>query len=491
MNFAQAAKNTTDKFTENGMNAYSRLDSNVLSLFGVIGALRNRSVEDITEMFTNSFRENPELTTKMLFYAGNVRGGLGERRTFRICLKTLANIAPRYVENNIKLIPHFNRWDSLFVLTGTKCEKVMWNLIKETFKEDLVNCAKGNSVSLLGKWMPSENASSPETIHLARRAMGELGMTGRTYRKALSELRHAIRIVERDMSANNWDEIIYDNVPSYAMKNYSNAFRRHDEDRFNEYVAGLKTGESKVNSSVLYPYDLKERSDRISASDMQARDLLQAQWDGLPNYVEGENNYIVMADVSGSMSGRPMAMSTSLAVYFAERNKGYFHNLYMTFTDNPHFITLKENDDIYQKLAKAEGTDFGYNTDLNKAFDLVLRTGVDHKISNDEMPKAIIVISDMEIDWISQRDHINDNFVEIQRKKFARYGYNLPKLVLWNVDARNNTFLGNSPDLIHVSGGSPSSFKELTAALDGKTGWDVMIETLNNPMYDCIWIGKA
>lgn len=491
MNFAQAAKNTTDKFTENGMNAYSRLDSNVLSLFGVIGALRNRSVKDISEMFTNSFRENPELTTKMLFYAGNIRGGLGERRTFRICLKTLANIAPRYVENNIKLIPHFNRWDSLFVLTGTKCEKVMWDLIKETFREDMANCAKGNSVSLLGKWMPSENASSPETIHLARRAIGELGMTSRTYRKALSRLRHAIRVVERDMSANNWDEIIYDNVSSYAMKNYSDAFRRHDEDRFNEYVAGLKTGESKVNSSVLYPYDLKEKSDRISSCNIQARNLLQAQWDGLPNYVKSENNYIVMADVSGSMSGRPMAMSTSLAVYFAERNKGYFHNLYMTFTDNPHFITLKENDDIYQKLVKAEGTDYGYNTDLNAAFDLVLRTGIDNKISNDEMPKALIVISDMEIDWISQRDKINDNFVEIQRKKFAKYGYNLPKLVLWNVNARNNTFLSNSPDLIHVSGGSPSSFKELTAALDGKTGWDVMIETLNNPMYDCVWIGKV
>ena len=163
----------------------------------------------------------------------------------------------------------------------------------------------------------------------------------------------------------------------------------------------------------------------------------------------------------------------------------------MTFTDNPHFITLKENDDIYQKLVKAEGTDCGYNTDLNAAFDLVLRTGIDNKISNDEMPKAIIVISDMEIDWISKRDHINDNFVEIQRKKFAKYGYYLPKLVLWNVDARSNTFLGNSPDLIHVSGGSPSSFKELTAALDGKTGWDIMIETLTNPMYDCVWIGKV
>lgn len=185
-----------------------------------------------------------------------------------------------------------------------------------------------------------------------------------------------------------------------------------------------------------------------------------------------------------------MSMSTSLAVYFAERNKGYFHNLYMTFTDNPHFITLKENDDIYQKLAKAAGTDWGYNTDLNKAFDLVLRTGIDNKISNDEMPKAIIVISDMEIDWISRRDHINDDFVEIQRKKFAKYGYNLPKLVLWNVESRHNTFLGNSPDLIHVSGGSPSSFRELTGALNDKTGWDIMIETLNNPMYDCIWIGK-
>ena len=199
-----------------------------------------------------------------------------------------------------------------------------------------------------------------------------------------------------------------------------------------------------------------------------------------------------MADVSGSMMGRPMDTSTSLAVYFAERNKGAYHNLFMTFTDVPRFCDISGASDIYEKLKEVFASPVGYNTNLEAAFNLVLETAIRNRIPQDEMPKAIIVISDMEIDYILARDLSRpDDFFSQMESRFNRVGYEMPKLVCWNVEARNDTFLSQNPNLIYVSGNSPSSFKELTGALNGKTSWDIMIETLNNPIYDCVWSGEA
>lgn len=492
MNFADAARNVPNKFTENGQPAFSGLNNPVLELFAQVGALRNRTPDIIKEKFISAFNYSPTLTTKMLFYAGNVRGGLGERRTFKIGLKALANYSPEYIKNNLGLIPFFNRWDSVFALIGTPVEKDVWKLVWEQLKSDVEGATHNKPISLLAKWLPSENTSSQETRQLARKVMKNLDVTPRTYRKTLSKLRKYIDVVERKMSGQEWDKIKYDAVPSYAMKNYSKAFTRHDNERFSAYIEGLKSGKTKVNSAVLYPYDFVAKIRKINPSDFSERQLIDAQWNGLPNYVRGENNYIVMADVSGSMMGRPMDTSTSLAVYFAERNKGAYHNLFMTFTDVPRFCDISGASDIYEKLKRVFASPVGYNTNLEAAFNLVLETAIRNRIPQDEMPKAIIVISDMEIDYILARDlYRPDDFFSQMESRFNRAGYEMPKLVCWNVEARNDTFLSQNPNLIYVSGNSPSSFKELTGALNGKTSWDIMIETLNNPIYDCVWSGEA
>jgi hypothetical protein len=288
------------------------------------------------------------------------------------------------------------------------------------------------------------------------------------------------------MSAREWEAIQYAQVPSYAMKNYRKAFAKHDPDGFTAYKTSLVKGETKVNASTLYPYDLiGQYRHHTYGTDT----ILEAQWKALPNYVTGENNVLIMADVSGSMDwhgGRPMGTSIGLATYFAQRNNGAYHNLYMTFTDQPHFIELREGDSLASCIRRVESTDVGYNTNLERAFDYILQHAVNHHVSNNEMPKALVVVSDMEIDRYMRQNRMD--FVDAMKAKFARHGYTLPKLILWNVEARNDTFLSKQEGVICVGGQSASTFRELCGNLDGKTTWDIMCETLGNKMYDCVTI---
>ena len=494
MNFANAVKtNTNTKTTENGAFAYSTTGKALIDLFAQIGALRPRTEREITDKYAAAFAVDPMLATKMLFYAGNVRGGLGERRTFRICLRWLALHHADIVTKNAALIPHFNRWDSIFVLIGTAAEKEMWKVIADQLNTDMAAVAaskhtkKPQPISLLAKWMPTETASSADTRALARKCMTNLGLTPRAYRKVLSALRKHLRVVETSMSAQEWEAIQYAQVPSYAMKNYRKAFAKHDPNGFAAYKASLVKGEVKINAATLFPYDLVHQYlDKNWYRAIPVDDIIEAQWKALPNYIEGENNILVMADVSGSMSGRPMETSVGLATYFAQRNKGDYHNLYMTFTDRPHFIEIREGATLAETITQVMRTDVGYNTNLEAAFNEILAHAVRNGVSNKDMPKALVVISDMEIDRY-MRTHSMD-FVDTMRAKFARHGYVLPKLILWNVEARNDTFLTKQEGVLMVSGQAASTFRELCGNLDGKTTWDIMLETLGNKMYDCVVI---
>lgn len=491
MNFANVMKKEAQtKLTENGAVAYNTLNNGLLDLFAVIGALRPQSESEIEQKFARAFNEDKLLATKMLFYAGNIRGGLGERRTFRVCLKWLANYYPEIVVKNMANIPLFNRWDSLFVLENTPAERAMWEFIKVQLMSDIRAMKKNQPVSLLAKWLPSENTSSKRTVRLAQKAMSALYMTPRNYRKTLSALRKYIKVVERDMSANQWGDINYEGVPSYAMKNYRNAFAKHDAIRFSNYIASLNKGEAKINASTLFPYDLvREYVNEVwigGCRNAKLDPVVEAQWKALPNYIEGENNYVVMADVSGSMDGRPIMTSIGLAIYFAERNKGDYHNTYMTFTDKPHFINIKEGATLLENVKTVANTDVGFNTDLEAAFDYILSNAIYNNVSNEDMPKALIVISDMEIDRYMSRRGLG--FVDTMKEKFNVAEYEMPKIILWNVEARQDTYLSQNPDVIYVSGSSPSVFKSFIGALNGETAYDVMLKTLNDKMYDCVQI---
>ena len=465
---------TSVTLTENGGRALSTTGDKLLNLFAVLGALRTRPT-DVIDKFDAAYRENADLATKMAFYGRDVRGGLGERAVGRLMLSALALLHPEVVVANFKNIVEFGRWDDLFVLFDTPVETDMIEFVKKYLVLDKRHMDEYGNVSLLAKWMPSINASSEHTKALAHRFVKALNTTPREYRKTLSALRKYIDVTEVKMSANKWTDIDYKAVPSNAMSNYGSAFARHDYEGFNRYMDAVKSGDVKINAATLYPYNVIETM-------YGNRDVAEAQWKALPNYVEGDNNFLIMADVSGSMMGRPMETSVGLAIYFAERNHGAFANKFMTFTNIPKIVDVTGND-LFDKYCSV--TDHvGYNTNLEAAFDAILSTAVRTKCPQADLPKALVIISDLEIDrWNGG----SLTFTEEMRKRFADAGYEMPKLVYWNVDSRKDTFLAskNDPNAILVSGQSASTFKNLIRGID-LSAFEIMVQTLNDPRYDCV-----
>ena len=499
MNFANAMyREGSTKLTENGAYAYnSTAQGAILDMFSQIGALRSRSEQDIIQKFAAAYREDALLAIKLMFYGGDIReGGTGERRTFRICLRWLAENRPNVVIKNLELIPYFNRFDSLFVLVGTKCESAMWEFVNKTLIAD-VRAMKASKhekyvpITLLAKLMPSENASSHETRNQAHKAMKALSIKPRSYRRMLSALRKHIDVVERRMAAGEWSLIDYSKVPSYAMKNYGSAFAKHDYERFNAYIKSVEKGEAKINASTLFPYDLVEKymssgyyGNRVDDCIMtrESNSVVEAQWKALPNYITKPMNAVVMADVSGSMRGRPMCTSIGLAIYFAQHNKGHYHNQYMTFSSSPKFVNIQEGANLYDCVKQVASTGVGYSTNLEAGFRAILDTAKYYRVPKNQMPEALIVISDMEIDSY-MRPGPHWDFVDVWRAKFEAAGYNCPKIIMWNVEARKDTFLSQSEDVLFISGQSAAAFKHLCNNLNGITAYDLMLQVLNGPAY--------
>lgn len=488
MDFASAMnRETNKKLTENGATAFSSTGvSDLLDLYATVGGMRARQ-SDVVNKFNACFNENPLLATRLMFYTRDIRGGLGERDSFRSMLKQLSMHHAKVVVNNIDKIPFYGRWDDIFTLMGTPAESAMWILIRDQINSDIENASQGKPISLLAKWMPSINASSKEKIRLANTIAKAFGLTPAQYRKYMSALRDYLNVLEIRMSKQEWDEIIYNQVPSRAMTKYRKSFYRHDGDRFAQYISDVKQGTETIKAGTLYPYDIVEKYMEKNFYSYGRRiiidDVLEVQWKALPNYIEGEENVIVVADVSGSMYGRPMASSVGLAIYFAERNSGPYKNMFMTFSSNPQFVKLK-GASLAEKVANAQTAEWGMSTNLEAAFMKVLSVAVENNVPTTEMPKAIVIISDMEIDACVSR---NWSFYDEMVRRFEAQGYTIPNIVFWNVNARHDTFLvdGNRKGVQLISGQSASTFKNVLSSI-GLTPYDAMLKTLNSERYRSI-----
>lgn len=498
MNFANAIKNETKwTRTENGAVALNTTDDALLDLFGTIGALREADEARITSLFEEAYQTNPLYATKILFYARDIRGdeetqGLGERRVFRIILKYCALHHPEAIRPNLDLIGVYGRYDDLYELIGTPLETDMWIAMKKQFEEDLDNMSKGNAISLLAKWIKTADASSPKTRALGKLTAQKLGYEVYNFKRIVRAMRKQIGIVEALMSTGRWDEIKYSEVPSRAMLIYRNAFRKHDEERFSQFAQKAVTGEEKINSGTLYPYDLIEKGIGSFGWNWRWRltgtenNVVQAQWDQLPNYVEPGTNAIVMADTSGSMSGRPIMTALGLAIYFAQRNTGAYHNLYMTFSNRPKYQTIKGKT-LAQIFSHLDYSGWGMNTDCEAAFNLILDTAIKNHVEPSEMPKSLIIISDMEFDYCGNRQW---TFYDKMKAKFAQYGYEIPTIIFWQVNSRHDIFHAdkNRKGVILVSGQSAGTFRNLIGAI-GMNPIDFVMQIVNAKRYEPITVG--
>ena len=490
MDFASALDMESRKtFTENGATAYNTSGDGLLDFFASAGSLRESDVMRKETLFEEAFKVDPLLATKALFYVRDIRGGLGERQTFRELIKYIADKHPEAIIPNIPLIGEYGRYDDLYALTGTSVESIMWDYIKNQLAEDEENMKQGKSVSLLAKWLKTADASSEMTRKMGIATAICLGMTVREYKKKIKALRKYLDIVERKMSANEWNKIDYSTVPSKAMTNYRTAFYNHDSVGFNDYLNKVSNGEAKINSSTLFPYDILEKYRWFDPwgrhRTIKEDSVLEAQWKALPDYVGEEANAMVIADTSGSMVGRPINSAVALAIYFAERNKGAFHNLWMSFSMDSRVQRLK-GDTLAQKLVSIDTDYWGGNTNLEMALMHILNIAVENEVKPEEMVKSLIIISDMEIDCCTSA---NWSFYDEMKARYECCGYEIPNIVFWNVNSRHDIFHADKSrkGVQLCSGQSASTFKTLMSSV-GLTPTEMMMKVLNSERYEPIRI---
>ena len=345
--------------------------------------------------------------------------------------------------------------------------------------------------------MPSINASSPRTRGQAKILAQALGLKEADYRKLLSRLRAAISLTECRLTSRKVDKINYAAVPAGALLKYRSAFARHDGERFGEYLVDVLEGEKEIHSDTLYPYDLvrpfmKTRSFSWLGGEMSAdisgEDVLDLMWDHLGGDVAGRNAISVI-DTSGSMywtrrgSITPALVSQSLGLYFAERCRGTFHNMFITFESHPHLIEI-HGKTLRDKLRYIQTAPWGGSTDLEAVFDLILRAAVEADAPQEDMPATLYIISDMEFNVAMENP--DKSIYEAAKEKFEASGYAMPAVVFQNV----NSWQMQTPVRAHTrgtalaSGAGTNNFKY---KFDGNiTPMDHMLRVLNGPRYAAV-----
>ena len=479
--------------TTNGDMAYTTTGNDVLDMFGKGGAMRQAEEEVIIETFRRALMDDPTYALRCLFYLRAPRDGQGERRFFRVCYKWLAQNYPETAKSVMNYAPILCRWDDLFVLFDTPLEKDMLNFVGQQLMFD----RNETHPSLLGKWMPSPSTSSLTTRQLAKRFYKAWGITEREYRKLLVSIRAKINLVETQMSANEWDKINFATVPSKAGFNYRNCFLRREETK-ERYLDFINDKDTKVKASVLYPYEVVHQASKHWNYDWLTgrhdfigepgeRETLNKYWDNLTDYFKGASlNALCVIDTSGSMIGRPLEVATSLGLYCADKANGPFKGHYISFSSKPQLVKI-EGEDFCEKVSNIEKANLCENTDIEKTFKYILDIAKKYQLAQEDMPEQIVVISDMQFDRMSV-NHMSEtalcSVMEKMRIIWSRAGYQMPKLIYWNVNAKHATFPEQaSENVSFVSGCSPILFKGI---LTGKTGVEMMKEMLNAPAFEGI-----
>jgi hypothetical protein len=471
------ALRTNNTLTENGMPTSSSSLSATLDLFFIIGAIRKqvKTMEGQSRLiskFEAARNEDGLITRKLLFWSRDIRGGAGEREAFRVLLRYTAKNYPQDVIDNIHLISEYGRWDDLFCLFNTPIESNAINLIVDNLK------AKN---SLLAKWLPRLGGKvSDNKKFIANRVRTTMGLTPKEYRKMLVELTN---VVETPMCAGEFNTINYEHVPSLAMSRYSKAFQIRDNERFGAYKSALASGDAKVNASAVYPYDVTKN---LVHGDS---DLAVEQWKALPNFMEGANERVLpVCDVSGSMDttigGNTTAMEVciSLGLYISERNEGAFKDAFVTFSSRPELQYL--TGDLKSRYRQLSNSDWGMNTNLEATFDMVLNQAIKHNVPTEEMPTCILIMSDMEFDSATK---LENTAIDMIKSKYGRSGYEMPKVVFWNLVSRHDNFPVGSHEngTALISGFSPSILKTVLTG-NAMNPIQIMLDTINAPRYEAV-----
>ena len=505
-NFMDSVKDTLNgdnhnvSVTENGAVGYRTTGKDLLDLNFAVASLRNASEKEIAKRFSKAFFEDKLTAMKWLFYARDVRGGLGERRLFRAVLLDMAKTMPEYIKPLLMLVPEYGRWDDLWCLLDTPLAEDVMHHVSMQLTEDNHFYEQGQPISLLAKWMPRCKCRDKNRRRYAKMLREYLNLTERDYQHTLSALCRHLQVVEMDMSAQNWDGIDYQRVPSRANLVYNKAFLRHDEERRRAFLESVKKGESRINAGTLFPHEIVNKYRNVCHVD----DTLEVLWSNLPDTVAGCGNTMVVMDDSGSMewvtlpgsTARPLEVANAMAIYFAERSSGQFKDQYMSFSDRPQLLSLRGGRNLYEKLRIAHNHHTGANTNVEAVFDLILETAKSNHMEQADLPTNILIISDMEFDACATAGEVRGNgwssyssarpsanLFKVISKRYEAAGYKMPRLVFWNVASRTGTIPVKENDMgvALVSGFSVNIAKMV---MSGKLDpYDCLLETINAERY--------
>ena len=476
-------KQANRTYTENGAVTNLTTESDCLDLFATIGALRSAADTEVFARYDRAWVENPELAIKTLFFARDIRGGLGERKVFRAILRHMSGDMPASVQKNLWAVAEFGRWDDLLVLLDSPLRQDVVTYIKEQLDADIKALDDDGTVSLLGKWLPSVNAHNADTVRYGKLIAKALNMTEAEYRRVLTKLRARIAIIENSLREKDYT-FDYEKQPSKAMMKYRKAFLRNDGERYKEFLSHVEKGEAKLHTGTVYPYDVVRPIISGSMSDDERRSV-DVTWNALEDFTRGENALAVI-DGSASMYGcgcgnlKPAEVALSLGVYFAEHSKGAFAGHFITFSGKPRLVEIK-GEDVFEKIKYCMSFNEVANTNIKAVFDLILSTAVKYKLPQSELPATLYIISDMEFDSCAENADIT-NF-EYANAAFEAHGYKLPTVVFWNVQSRNEQqpVTMNEQGVVLVSGASPRVFSMIKSGSLSPMAF--MLDTLNKERY--------
>ena len=511
MNFFRKTLEILKRTWNNAVTNESTLNFN-LDMFAYSSRDPKQDYEKNKNRFKNALIENDKTALANLLYTLDIRNGKGERALFKSYFYTLIEMNKDCAIQILPYIPELGRWDYVFEGIGTEIEENVYELIRAYLMMDIKNYNENKPVSLLAKWLPSiktHNKKNYFAIKLAKK----LNLTEKEYRKILSKLRDSLNIVEKHITNKEYEKIEYISVPSKAMVKYKNLFFTKDEVRFKEFIEELKDSKKakydnlfmndfakmyldnlmKIGINYFYERtikeacrllfnnfflkDLEENSQILLQNFKNEKNLINTMWKK-QSKIEFDKNVLVIADTSGSMEGTPFETAISLAIYISQNNKSEeWRNKFIIFSSD--CIEYSYDKD-------AEFTDIidnipliAENTNIDKVFKKILNDSIEKNLPQlDE----VIIISDMEFDMVQDKKDMS-NFKH-WKSEFAKYNYELPKIIFWNVARNVESFPVTKLDYgtCLVSGYSKNILKSIID-IENFDPIDIMLKTLEKKNY--------
>ena len=368
---------------------------------------------------------------------------------------------------------------------------------------DLKSMNDGKSISLCAKWVPSEKGTHG---YVYKKIAKMYGLNCADFRKqVLAPLRKHLDLLETKLCTKDYEHIDYEKVPSVAMNKHSkapsrkgmkynhmkeNAFMRNDQERFMEYKGKVVKGEAKVNVKALFPHEIVEHYYNVNGRrDHRSRpdDLVEGQWKAMVEEMKNIGDLsesLVLADVSGSMEGMPMLISYTMGILISSIAKSeVWKDMVLTFEGKPRLVKVN-GETLYEKVKSISHAPWGNSTDFMAAMNLILQTAVKYKLAQDDIPKRLIIVSDMQF---NQADHsAKDTSFEIAKKKYETAGYVLPQMVFWNVRSTSTVpVMSGIQGVSLVSGYSPNVLKSVLYDVT-VTPEETMMNAIMDRRYDLI-----